>query len=66
MSFSGFLNTGNYNNNITAYPQSQLHRGTNYLSMFDTVLLPYNARYNNCRNDLCYTQSKGTFICNRL
>lgn len=50
------------NSNITSYPQSGLHRSSNYLTMFDTVFLPYNKQYNNCSNTLCYTQSKGTFI----
>ena len=30
--------------------------------MYDTTLLPYNKSFNNCKNTLCYTQSKGTFI----
>ena len=50
------------NSNVTAYPQNQLHRSSNYITMFDTTLLPYNKTYNNCSNTLCYTQSKGTFI----
>lgn len=50
------------NSNITAYPQNSLHRSTNYLTIFDTSILPYNKQYNNCTNTLCYTQSKGTFI----
>ncbi len=48
--------------NITAYPQNTLHRSGNFITMFDTTLLPYNKQYNNCNNTLCYTQSKGTFI----
>lgn len=48
--------------NVTAYPQNKLHRASNYITMFDTTLLPYNKQYNNCLNTLCYTQSKGTFI----
>ena len=48
--------------NITAYPQGLLHRGSNFISMFDTTLLPYNRTYNNCSNTLCYTSSKGTFV----
>lgn len=50
------------NSNVTAYPQNLLHRSGNYISLFDTTLLPYNKQYNNCTNTLCYTQSKGTFI----
>jgi hypothetical protein len=48
--------------NVTAYPQNSLHRSGNYITLFDTTLLPYNKQYNNCKNTLCYTQSKGTFI----
>lgn len=45
-----------------AYPSGSLNKATNYITMFDTTLLPYNKQYNNCNNTLCYTQSKGTFI----
>ena len=48
--------------NITIYPQNSLHRSNYYSTLFDTTLLPYNKSYNNCKNTLCYTQSKGTFI----
>ena len=48
--------------NVTSYPQNKLHRASNYITMFDTTLLPYGKQYNNCSNTLCYTQSKGTFI----
>jgi len=50
------------NNNITAYPQNLLHRSSNYVTLFDTTLLPYNKQYNGCSNTLCYTSSKSTFI----
>lgn len=50
------------NSNVTTYPQNQLHRSSNYITMFDTVLIPYNKQYNGCSNTLCYTSSKGTFI----
>ena len=50
------------NSNVTGYPQNLLHRSSNYITLFDTVLLPYNKQYNGCSNTLCYTQSKGTFI----
>ena len=42
--------------------QSVMHRASNYSTMFDTVLLPYNKQYNGCSNTLCYTSSKNTFI----
>ena len=48
--------------NVTAYPQGLLNRASNYITMFDTTLLPYNKMFNNCSNTLCYTSSKGTFI----
>lgn len=40
------------------YPTNELHKSTNFKSLFDTVLLPYNMPYNNCKNTLCYTYSK--------
>jgi hypothetical protein len=45
-------------NNPTAYPQNNLNRASNYITMFDTTNLPYNVR----TKSLCYTTSKGTFI----
>ncbi len=48
--------------NVTSYPQGSLNRSSYYITMFDTVLLPYNKQYNNCSNTLCYTSSKGTYI----
>jgi len=39
---SGMASTSN----VTAYPQGRLHRGTYYLSMFDTTALPYNVALN--------------------
>jgi len=41
-----------------SYPSTILNRGLNYISMYDTTLLPYNKQYNNCSNTLCYTYSK--------
>jgi hypothetical protein len=60
--FSGSILQNSSNSNVTAYPQNQLHRSSNYITLFDTTLLDYNKQYNNCSNTLCYTQSKGTFI----
>ena len=40
------------------YPTNQLHKSTNFKSLFDTAVLPYNLNYNNCSNTLCYTYSK--------
>jgi len=37
---------------------NRTNRATNYITMFDTVKLPYNKQYNNCNNTLCYTYSK--------
>lgn len=60
--FNGSILGNSSNSNVTAYSQNLLHRSSNYITMFDTTLLPYNKPYNNCSNTLCYTQSKGTFI----
>lgn len=46
------------NSNVTAYPQNLLNRASNYITLFDTAVLPYNKH----SNTLCYTSSKGTFI----
>ena len=46
------------NKSTVSYPSNVLHKSGNYISMFNTDILPYN----NCRNTLCYTQSKGMFI----
>lgn len=48
--------------NITSYPSNRLNKATNFITMFDTVALPYNKMYNGCSSNLCYTMSKGTFI----
>ena len=50
------------NKPTVSYPSNVLHKSGNYISMYDTDILPYNKKYNNCRNTLCYTQSKGMFI----
>lgn len=60
--FTGSILENSSNSNVTAYPQNMLHRSSNYITIFDTTLLPYNKQYNNCSNTLCYTYSKGTFI----
>ena len=44
------------NSNVTAYPQNLLHRSGNYITLFDTTLLPYNKPYNNCKR--LYTNHK--------
>jgi hypothetical protein len=41
-----------------AYPSNSNHRSGYFKTMFDTTLLPYNEKYNNCNNTLCYTYSK--------
>ena len=49
--------------NVTAYPSNRLNKATNFISMFDTTILPYNKMYDNCNGrGMCYTWSKGTFI----
>jgi len=44
----------------TPYPSNRLNKATNFKTMFDTTLLPYNKMYDGTK--LCYTVSKGTFI----
>ena len=41
-----------------SYPSSKLGRSTFFKSLNDTTDLPYNKKYDNCQNDLCYTYSK--------
>jgi hypothetical protein len=47
---------------VTPYPSNRLNKATNYKTLYDTTLLPYNKMYNGCSSNLCYTTSKGTFI----
>jgi len=46
----------------SSYPSNRLNKATSYLTMFDTVVLPYNKMYDGCSSNWCYTTSKGTFI----
>jgi hypothetical protein len=63
MSTLNFDNGNNaYFSNVKAYPSSTLHKSNNFKSLGDTSVLPYNVAYNNCKNTLCYTHSKGTYI----
>jgi hypothetical protein len=55
-------NNSAYFSNVKAYPSTVLHKSCNFKTLGDTTALPYNAMYNNCKNTLCYTHSKGTFI----
>ena len=48
----------NATSNVTSYTSNRLNKSTNFKTMNDTVLLPYNQIYNNCSNTLCYTYSK--------
>ena len=48
----------NATSNVTSYPSNRLNKSTNFKTMNDTVLLPYNQIYNKCSNTLCYTYSK--------
>ena len=43
---------------IHSASRNRTNKATNYITMFDTTLLPYNKMYNNCNNTLCYTSSK--------
>ncbi len=51
-----------YTSNGASYPSNRLNKATNFKTLGDTVLLPYNKQYNNCSGTFCYTYSKGTFI----
>jgi hypothetical protein len=42
---------------VTPYPSNRLNKATNFKTMFDTTLLPYNKMYNGTK--LCYNVSKG-------
>lgn len=33
-------------------------RSNNFITLFDTSLLPYGKMFNNCNNTLCFTYSK--------
>ena len=58
-----FTLSSNATSNVKAYPSSSLNKATNFKTMFDTTILPYNKTYNNCNGGgFCYTNSKGTFI----
>ena len=35
-----FNGSNSSNSNVTSYSQNQLHRSSNYKTLFDTVLLP--------------------------
>ena len=56
-----FLST-NATSNVKSYPTTALNKATNFISMGNTVLLPYNKKFDNCKGTFCYTYSKGTFI----
>ncbi len=58
MMLSSAFSTTNSTSNITPYPTNRLNKSTNFKTLFDTTILPYNKMYNNCSNTLCYTQSK--------
>jgi len=45
-------------NYVTPYPSNRLNKATNFKTMFDTTLLPYNKIYNGCSSNFCYTTSK--------
>jgi hypothetical protein len=46
----------------SSYSSNRLNRASNFITIFDTTLLPYNKQFNNCNNTLCYTYSKNNFI----
>jgi len=42
----------------SSYPSGLTNRSSYYKSLFNPNNLPYNKKYNNCNNALCYTYSK--------
>jgi hypothetical protein len=54
--FSGSSATSN----VASFPSNRLNKATNFKTLFDTTLLPYNKMYDGTK--LCYNVSKGTFI----
>lgn len=42
----------------TSYPSNRTNKATNWSSLFHQTILPYNKKYDNCKNSLCYTYSK--------
>jgi hypothetical protein len=54
--------SSNATSNVTSYPSGKLNKATNFTTMFDTTVLPYNMKFNGCKGTFCYTHSKGTFI----
>lgn len=55
--FNSMLSATSY---TTPYPSNRLNKATNFKTMFDTTLLPYNKMYDGTK--LCYNVSKGNFI----
>lgn len=54
---SSFFFNQAFQSNVTAYPQSSLHRSSYYRTMFDTILPPPSP----LSSSMCYTSSKGTY-----
>jgi hypothetical protein len=52
------LNQSVFATSAHSYPSGSLHKASNFITMFDTVNLPYGKQYNNCNNTLCFTYSK--------
>jgi hypothetical protein len=53
------MDVNNANNYSTiSYPSGKLNKASNYITLFDTTVLPYNKQYNGCSNTLCYNYSK--------
>ena len=55
-----FTNIIMFSLNTTPYPSNRLNKSTNFKTLFDTTLLPYNKMYDG--RQTCYNVSKGTFI----
>jgi hypothetical protein len=57
-----FTLSSNATSNVKSYPSTSLNKASNFITMFDTTILPYNMKYNGCKSTFCYNNSKGTFI----
>ena len=45
----------NFNTTLPSYPSNRLNRSTYFYSGYNFGPLPYNKKFNNCNNTLCYT-----------
>ncbi len=58
--FSLLLWENPFPSTAVAYPTGRLNKASNFISMYSTTALPYDIKYDNCKNTLCYTHNKPT------